>query len=225
MIKRIVKAIIQPGKTLSFMVCRIRSYWYSRKIDEGGGKIVLSDPWLRVKIEKEPGSKWIVKGKFRISSHIGGTAPVVISLRSNSLFQIDGDFIIGQGVRIAVYQNAELYFGGRKNESDSGITADTLIMVYRKIRIGYDFICSWNVFISDSDWHRIDNQKHNLDVEIGNKVWIANNCSILKGSKIADGSIVASHSKVINKDYPPEALLAGTPAKMIKTGVTWSRDI
>jgi len=26
-------------------------------------------------------------------------------------------------------------------------------MVYKRITIGKDFLCSWNMFITDCDWH------------------------------------------------------------------------
>ncbi|MBN1186464.1 MAG: hypothetical protein JXB49_29580 [Bacteroidales bacterium] len=207
------------------IICKIRSRYYSRFISEGTGKIIINDPWLRVGIQKLTGAKLIVNGNLNISSHLGGTTPVKIFLQQNSILKIDGDFDIGQGVRISVSKNASLYFGGRRNASGSGITSDTLIMVFYKIRIGYDFICSWNVFISDSDWHQIGTQVHYAEIIIGDNVWIANNCSILKGTRIGNGSIVASHSKVINKEYPSQVLIAGLPARIIKHDITWSRDI
>lgn len=44
---------------------------------------------------------------------------------------------------------------------------------------------------------------------------------ILKGSKIGDNSIIASQGKVSNKAYPTNSLLAGIPAKVVKTDITW----
>ena len=212
-------------KVFKVLVCRIRSLYYSGYIDQGYGKIIISDPWLSIKISKSKGARIINNGDFRILPHLGGTTPVRIILGQNSTLHIDGDFIIGHGVRFFINENAILYFGGKRVESDSGITSDSLIMVNRKIHIGYDFICAWNVFISDSDWHQIGNQRHQADIEIGDHVWIANNCSILKGSIIGTGTVVASHTKVINKQYPAKALIAGIPARIIKNDINWSRDI
>lgn len=217
--------ITNPFGVIRSLVCRIRSTYYSSFIDEGSGKITLSDPWLRVRIQKIKGALLIINGNFRITPHLGGTTPVRILLDRNSKLQIDGDFVIGQGVRISLKEGAELYFGGKREESDSGITSDTLIMVYNKIRIGFDFICAWNVFISDSDWHQIKGQKINSDIEIENHVWIANSCSVLKGSIIGEGSIVASHSKLINKEYPARSIIAGIPASVVKRDINWHRDL
>ena len=213
-----------PIGVFNACVCKLRSSNYSRYIDHGDGKIIINAPYLSIKINKAEGAEFINNGNFRITPHFGGTAPVRIFMGKNSKLRIDGDFIIGQGVRIYVRKNASLFIGGRRNESDSGITSDTFIMVYNKITIGYDFVCAWNVYLSDSDWHQIHGQNHHADVEIGDHVWIGNSTSILKGAKIGNGSIVASHSKVTNKSFPPRSLIAGTPAKAIKEDITWNRD-
>lgn len=213
-----------PFSVIRSFICKIRSIYYSSYIDEGSGKISVSDPWLRIKIQKSKGATLIINGNFRITPHLGGNSPVRIILDRHSKLQVGGDFVIGQGVRIFLRAGAELYFGGKREQSDSGITSDTLIMVYNRIIIGSDFICAWNVFISDSDWHQIKGQKINSDIEIGNHVWIANSCSVLKGSKVGEGSIIASHSKVINKEYPARSLIAGVPAFLVRSDVDWDRD-
>ena len=217
--------ITNPFGVIRSFICKMRSIYFSSYIDEGSGQISVSDPWLRIKIKKSKGAKLIINGHFRITPHLGGTTPVRILLDCNSMLKIDGDFVIGHGVRLFVHENAFLYFGGKKFESDSGITADTLIMTYKKISVGFDFICAWNVFISDSDWHLINTKPHYGDVTIGDHGWIANNCSVLKGSNIGNNSIVASHSKVINQKYASGSMLAGTPAKIVESDVNWSRDI
>ncbi len=54
------------------------------------------------------------------------------------------------------------------------------------------------------------------DVIIGNDVWIAMNAFILSGVKIGDGSVIAANS-VVCKDIPPYTIVAGNPAKEVKT--------
>ena len=53
-------------------------------------------------------------------------------------------------------------------------------------------------------------------VEIKKGAWIAINVTILPGVTIGENSIVASGS-VVNKDVPPHTIVAGAPAKVIKT--------
>ena len=211
-----------PYILLKKLICKIRSVYYSSKIDSGGGKIVFTEPFIPFKFKKDKSSELIIKGIFKVIPHLGGNSPVVITLGKKSKFYVNGDFNIGQGVRIAVSKQATLVIGGREKDKWCGITSDTLIMVAKKIEIGKDFVCAWNIFISDSDWHSIEGQPYQADIIIGNHVWLANSCSILKGAVISDNSIVASHSKVTNKEFSKDSLLAGTPARVIKTNINWS---
>ena len=55
----------------------------------------------------------------------------------------------------------------------------------------------------------------NGPIEIGNDVWIGTQCVILSGAKINDGVIVAANS-VVTGEIPPYAIVAGSPAKVIK---------
>lgn len=212
-------------KLLSNIICKIRSLYYTSKIDAGGGKIVIKDPFLKFNIYKHGSAKLYVKGNFTVSAHVGGNTPSMISLKPGSVLDIQGDFLIGHGVRISLSKNSSLIIGGRDKESGSGITADTLILVNKKIEIGKDFLCAWSVFITDSDWHTIKGQSHQANVVIGNHVWIANNNNILKGTQIGNNCIVASNSKVINKTFSDNVLIGGLPCKVLKEGVEWSRDI
>jgi virginiamycin A acetyltransferase len=53
------------------------------------------------------------------------------------------------------------------------------------------------------------------NIEIGNDVWIGTQCVILSGSKIGDGAVVAANS-VVTGEIPAYAIVAGSPAKVIK---------
>ena len=230
LIKKVLSKIFSSPLSIPYLiftktVCKIRSIYYSSKIDNGGGKFILTEPFIPFKIQKHKTSQLSIQGKFRIIPHIGGNSPVVITLGANSKFQINGDFVVGQGVRFCLANNSTLIIGGKDKESDSGITADTLVMVYKRIEIGKDFLCAWNIFISDSDWHQIVGQNHQANVVIGDHVWIANNNNILKGTTIGKNCIVASNSKLINKTFPDNVLIGGIPPRILKTEIIWNRDI
>lgn len=214
-----------PRLIFSKVICKIRSNYYSRKIDNGDGEIIFTDPFIRFKLKKHKSSELVIRGKLRIVPHIGGNSPIVILMGLDSKLHINGDFLIGNGVQISLSPSSILIIGGKDKESDSGITCDTLIMVKKRIEIGKDFLCAWNVFISDSDWHQIGTQRSQNDVLLGDHVWVANSCSILKGSQIGNNSIIASHSKVINKQFNDNTMIAGTPANVVKSSITWARDV
>ena len=84
-----------------------------------------------------------------------------------------------------------------------------------------------NVSLRSSDAHSIidlksgEKQKKSADIIVGDRVWIAENVSIYKGSIIGNGSIVGGGS-IVTKQFPENVLIAGVPAAVVKTDVTWS---
>jgi acetyltransferase-like isoleucine patch superfamily enzyme len=54
-------------------------------------------------------------------------------------------------------------------------------------------------------------------IEIGSHVWIGANCAVLKNVRIGDGCVVASGSVLTAGDYPAHSLIAGNPAKVVKS--------
>ena len=53
-------------------------------------------------------------------------------------------------------------------------------------------------------------------IKIGNNVWIGSSSTILPGVTIGDGAVIAAGA-VVNKDVPPNTVVGGVPAKIIKT--------
>lgn len=61
------------------------------------------------------------------------------------------------------------------------------------------------------------------NISIGDHVWIAAHTIILKGVNIGENSVIASGA-VVTRSCEPGAILAGNPAKVIKTGISWKRE-
>ena len=83
--------------------------------------------------------------------------------------------------------------------------------------------------IRTSDNHGIideANQRLNYphSIKIGNHVWIGQRSIVLKGTQIGDNSVVGAGA-IVSKDIPANAIAAGVPAKVVKTGVNWVRDL
>lgn len=53
-------------------------------------------------------------------------------------------------------------------------------------------------------------------VHIGKNAWIGAGATILPGVTVGDNAVVGAAS-VVTKDVPPDTILAGNPAKLIKT--------
>lgn len=97
------------------------------------------------------------------------------------------------------------------------------------IKIGFDCMFASGIEVRTGDSHgiydstgcRLNNPK---DVTIGAHVWVCTHSSILKGVTIGNGSIVATRSVVTGGNYDHSVILAGAPAKVIRTGITWTRS-
>lgn len=93
------------------------------------------------------------------------------------------------------------------------------------VKLGEDCLVS-DVTIKASDMHAIydleTNERINpaKDVVIGDRVWIGDGVIILKGVKIGHDSIIGARS-VVTKNVPSNVIVAGNPAKIIKTNVYW----
>lgn len=61
------------------------------------------------------------------------------------------------------------------------------------------------------------------DVHIGNKVWIAADVTVSKNVTISDGCVIAAKSFVNKSVLVPNSMVAGTPAKIIRSNVRWVR--
>jgi len=99
------------------------------------------------------------------------------------------------------------------------------------VRIGNGILTSTEVIIRTSDSHSIfdlaTGERSNPagPVIIGDQVWIARDVSIGKGVSIPSDCIIAARS-IVTKSFEEEhILIGGTPAKVLKTGVTWTKEL
>lgn len=100
------------------------------------------------------------------------------------------------------------------------------------VSIGDNCMFAEDILIYPTDVHTIFNSKTgellNLGdpIQIGNHVWCNRDVKILKGCKIGNDVIIASNSLVTkNKvDNLNNVLIGGSPIKILKTDVNWSRE-
>jgi acetyltransferase-like isoleucine patch superfamily enzyme len=224
---RFNKPVRFPWRVLSRIIKEARNKHLTSKVkrEHETASIVVTDPFLQVKLTVESGANFILRGRLSLEPFQGLREPVFIYLARGSTLVVDGDFTMGPGCRIHIDPGARLYIGGRRKESLSGMTERTRVMVHKQVHIGADLVCSWGVFITDCDWHKIKGQRSSEDTLIGNHVWITPNCSILKGSRIGDGCIVASGAVTHRATFPNRSLVGGVPARVLAANREWSRDL
>lgn len=99
-----------------------------------------------------------------------------------------------------------------------------------KITIGTDCMFANHIDVRTGDSHSIidtvTNKRINYakDVVIGNHVWVAAHCSILKGVTILDNCIIATRSVVTKSFNVKGAIIGGSPARVLKENVTWLKE-
>ena len=145
-----------------------------------------------------------------------------IYLAKDATLDVDA-FDVYAGSRINVNAGAKLSLGsGYMNH-------ECVIDCFDSISIGHHVVISERVVLRDSDNHSIqdmeaissDESAVTAPIVIGDHVWVGMNTIVLKGVTIGEGAVVAAGS-VVNKDVQPHCLVAGVPAKVIKTNVSWS---
>jgi acetyltransferase-like isoleucine patch superfamily enzyme len=104
------------------------------------------------------------------------------------------------------------------------INANTKLVIMHGLKIGHKVAIAWDCEFLDEDFHELSWEgKRDRDkvIEIGDHVWIGSNVRVLKGVKIGKNNVVAAGS-VVTKSFTEEnVLIAGNPAKIIRTGIDW----
>jgi acetyltransferase-like isoleucine patch superfamily enzyme len=135
-----------------------------------------------------------------------------LSIADKAQLHIFGNVSLLKDTTIYCHPNSQLMIG--RNTYLNGSSIDCSF----EIAIGSDCAIADGVRIMDNSWHSLNSQMGG--VKIGNKVWIATNALILPGVSIGDGAIVAAGA-VVTKDVPAKCMVAGVPARVIKSNVEW----
>lgn len=96
------------------------------------------------------------------------------------------------------------------------------------VQIGADCMVGSGAEVSNSDSHSLldaaSGERLNpaRDIILGDHVWIGSGAWVSKGARIGSGSVVAARSRVVG-EVPAHVLVAGSPAVIKRTGVTWDR--
>lgn len=142
-------------------------------------------------------------------------------LQIEGIWETEGNVHLGCGIVMRIEKNARL-----TTEHNVRISNRTKIICYDNIHIGHDTRIAWECQLIDTTFHYMRNMEDQSvttltsPVRIGVHNWIGNRCSIMKGAILPNYTIVAAGS-LCNKKYdiPEYSLMAGSPSKLIKTGI------
>ncbi len=145
----------------------------------------------------------------------------VTKLNNSGTITIDGPLVIG-GSSI-IDNKGNIHFKGY-NVLGDGCT----LIIREGLEVGYQSRIGFHSHVMDTDDHFVvDVEKRTVTtntkrIVLGDFNWLGHNCYVKKGVRTADYLTVAAPNTLLTKDYsdlPPYSVLAGSPAKLLKTGI------
>lgn len=161
-----------------------------------------------------------------------------IEIGSQTIIENFTFYIRGSNHKVAIGSNCRFNQGGTIWMEDEGcsltIGDNTLILkadislteTNSSIEIGSDCMLSSDIDIRSGDSHSIidlatgERVNQASDIRIEDHVWIGAHARILKGVTIAKNSVVGMGA-VVTKNVLSNTVVAGIPAKTVKSNITW----
>lgn len=167
----------------------------------------------------------IYRGMIRL-----GTAMADHCYRGEYFLRIDGKLIInGSGFHVfGSFGTIEIRQSGVLQIGDNfSIGEFHKIVVSTNSKIGNNNMHAFNNTYIDSDTHPIFNKEGQRinpakGFFIGDDVWIASRCTLLKGAEIADGDVIGAGSIINKKLIEKNAIYIGNTC--IRQHIRWSRQ-
>lgn len=194
-----------------------------KKLVGGGNKLIMKGFAKRCRIE--------VIGKDNAIFIEGNltrlTGCTIVIHGSNNTINI-GSHVVFDRVVICIEDNNNTITIGDNTWMNANV--ELAAIEGTNIIIGKDCMFSSNIYLRTGDSHSILNAGTRLrinpsqDIELGEHVWVGNGARILKGATIGSHSIVSTGAIVTSKEFPGNSILAGIPAKVVKSGISWDRS-
>jgi len=145
-----------------------------------------------------------------------------VRVRGRVIVQNEGLIHIGERVHfvaatvpteLVTFPDGELTIGPRAFVNYGCSFAAT-----KRIAIGADCLFGPYVNVTDNDFHDLHDRSRQPEaqpVTIGDHAWIGTRAIILPGVTIGDGAVIGAGS-VVTKDVPPNGVVAGNPARLLR---------
>lgn len=146
----------------------------------------------------------------------------------------DPGLVLGDDVQAHIGTAFSVEPTGLLEIGDRCILAGVVFMCAEHIRVGADVVLSYNVTVTDCDFHPIEPEARRRDVighlsgdvaliaprvtapvQIGDGAHIGAAAVVLKGVTIGAGATVGAGS-VVTRDVPEGAVVAGNPARVVE---------
>jgi hypothetical protein len=138
--------------------------------------------------------------------------------------------------RDVVLTAGELYCGARSRIVLHGPVVGTRSAIVDarnggSIVAGPDQLWAADVYIATDDMHRLEDSEtgerlnpFGADIRIGPHVWLGREAVVTGHAEIGAGAVIGMRSLVRGQKVPPRTVAAGSPARIVREGVSWSHD-
>lgn len=148
-----------------------------------------------------------ITGMFNINKYPLSQIIIGKNFKSMNDLKISGMSYSGRSLIKTFTSTAKVVIGNGVELNSSSILVNS-----SEVYIGNDVIIAPNCLIMDSNFHSvarnlrsIRNPNDDLNIHIGNNVWIGVNSIILKGVRIGENSIIAAGS-IVRENIPPNSI-------------------
>jgi acetyltransferase-like isoleucine patch superfamily enzyme len=161
-----------------------------------------------------------------------------LKLRWRGRLQTDGLCFVCPNVKFEIGRDARVVLGrwswlghGCKVRAHEGVVSigaksvlgqECTISCYQHISIGRECIIADRAMMIDFDHGMVEVERpiraqgiYKRDVRIGHNVWMGYGACVLRGVTVGDNSVIGTNS-VVTKSVPPNAVVGGVPAKLIR---------
>jgi len=123
---------------------------------------------------------------------------------------------LGHGTKIRCHEGSVVI--GAKTVMGQECT----ISAYQHVSIGRECVIADRVMLIDFDHGMVEVDRpirlqgiYKRDVRVGNNVWIGYGACILRGVTVGDNAVIGTNA-VVTEDVPPNAVVGGVPARLIR---------
>ena len=173
--------------------------YFSRKVERRGKGFLI--PFRYSVFDLAKGAKIILHDGNVITNHFAprhSRSEAYIRLDKNAVLEIDGRTNLFFSATLEAKPNAKIYIGSAQ------INCFTRIVAAKSITIGHDVLIAPDVTMLDWDFHDILDENGvptnpPRPIVIGDHVWLATKCTVIRGGRIGEGTVISANSVVSGK--------------------------
>jgi len=152
--------------------------------------------------------------KMQFPTYVGPT----LYIRNRRQIELGKRVRIWPGLRIEAYNGAKITI-----EDDVALgafchitAAEDLVIGARSVYAGWNLITNINHSLENLEEHCLNRPWEISPVHLGQRLFVGQGAKILPGSSLGDGTAVGANAVVSRLDAPPNAVVAGVPARVIR---------